>query len=609
MRYLNKIVFINSANIPYAEIKLDGNVHFIGTQGVGKSTLLRAILFFYNVDKSKLGIKIQAGQKSYDDFYLPKQNSYIIYEVCRETGNFFVMTFLSAGRTSFRIVDCEYDKKFFIEDDGNVLYEWGRISERIGARIFKSNIIRRHEEFRDIIYGNLQNVDKNLRRFCILESAKYQNVPRTIQNIFLNQSLESRVIKDTIIDSMDFTNDSIDLNFYREHVKNFRQQYEDIWKWYKHEKNGKIKVQADADNVISKYALYEYTRKEILELCGKQNYALQRDKERIPLLAKNEEEYSHELSRQKRLLKEEEEKYQSEHDKLNQSIGVLKAFFDKVKEKRQYYTQIDIENIAKKINKENELKINKESLEHQELTITNKNSDIKAKYDELKKEIDNQFREYQLQAREILNDVKQNAAETIARLQNELTEKQGKINESYRQRLNDNQEKDKQTTQEKFDLKQKELIVRQMNPYKNEMDELTININDFKETLIVKERESTQKQKEIDRITQETKLARKDLENKCDKDILLIENEIFTNNTKIHNCDELISKQKGSLIEWLGTNVANWEQNIGKVLDEETVLYNTTLNPQLATDSNSISLRTVLSRSSNSFICHILQSS
>ena len=49
MRYLNKIVFINSAHIPYAEIKLDGNVHFIGTQGVGKSTLLRAILFFYNV--------------------------------------------------------------------------------------------------------------------------------------------------------------------------------------------------------------------------------------------------------------------------------------------------------------------------------------------------------------------------------------------------------------------------------------------------------------------------------------------------------------------------------------------------------------------------------
>ena len=238
MRYLNKIIFINSAHVPYAEIKLDGNVHFIGTQGVGKSTLLRAILFFYNVDKSKLGIKTQAGQKGYDEFYLPHQNSYIIYEVSRETGKFFVMTFLSHGRTAFRIVDCAYDKRFFIEEDGSARYEWGRISEQIGTRVYKSNIIRGYEEFRDIIYGNSQKVAKEHRRFSLMESTKYRQVPLTIQNIFLNQSLESRVIKDTIIDSMDFASDDIDLNRYREEVKNFRQQYEDIWKWYKVEKNG-----------------------------------------------------------------------------------------------------------------------------------------------------------------------------------------------------------------------------------------------------------------------------------------------------------------------------------------------------------------------------------
>ena len=52
MRNLNRIIFINSANIPYADdIYLNGNVHFIGTQGVGKSTILRAILFFYMEDR------------------------------------------------------------------------------------------------------------------------------------------------------------------------------------------------------------------------------------------------------------------------------------------------------------------------------------------------------------------------------------------------------------------------------------------------------------------------------------------------------------------------------------------------------------------------------
>ena len=32
MRHLNKIVFLNSANIPYAEVMLDGNVHFANTK-------------------------------------------------------------------------------------------------------------------------------------------------------------------------------------------------------------------------------------------------------------------------------------------------------------------------------------------------------------------------------------------------------------------------------------------------------------------------------------------------------------------------------------------------------------------------------------------------
>ena len=56
MKQLSKLIFINSANVPYGKIILDGNVHLIGNQGVGKSTVLRAILFFYNANTQRLGI-------------------------------------------------------------------------------------------------------------------------------------------------------------------------------------------------------------------------------------------------------------------------------------------------------------------------------------------------------------------------------------------------------------------------------------------------------------------------------------------------------------------------------------------------------------------------
>lgn len=112
MRFLNKIVFINSASVAYAEIELDGNVHLIGTQGVGKSTLLRAILFFYNANKVKLGIPRE--KKNYDDYYFPYQNSYVIYEVMKDGVPFCVLSYKVNGKVAFRFFDSGYNRKIKI---------------------------------------------------------------------------------------------------------------------------------------------------------------------------------------------------------------------------------------------------------------------------------------------------------------------------------------------------------------------------------------------------------------------------------------------------------------------------------------------------------------
>lgn len=588
MRYLNKIIFINSAHVPYAEIKLDGNVHFIGTQGVGKSTLLRSILFFYNVDKSKLGIKTQAGQKGYDEFYLPHQNSYIIYEVCRETGKFFVMTFLSHGRTAFRIVDCAFDKGFFVEEDGSVRYEWGRISEQIGTRVFKSNIIRGYEEFRDIIYGNSQQVAKELRRFSLMESTKYRQVPLTIQNIFLNQSLESRVIKDTIIDSMDFASDDIDLNRYREELKSFRQQYDDIWKWYKVEKNGKVRVKVDAEAVIEKYTNYEYVRKLITELCGQLNYALERDTNRLPHLAEQETSCHQELSRQRRLLGEENDKFTKERDGLKGSEAIIDDFLKKLKEKRQHYAEIGIERIAERIGKEGELKIQKQSLSHQEETLTSKNQSVKSKYDTLIQDVENQLQSYKIQCQQRINKLDGQHLQAESRLQTETGEQTEAIRGKYEQKLKENQTQLDEARQTKNDLILQQQRVKQSNPYQEEMDEQERRLKELNDKQLKLYQESSGKQQEIDRILNETAIHHKDLETVCEKEIAAIENEIKQINTEIGKVTDMLSRQKGSLIEWLGENVNDWEENIGRVLDEDAVLYNTSLNPQFVGSSDGI---------------------
>lgn len=51
---------------------------------------------------------------------------------------------------------------------------------------------------------------------------------------------------------------------------------------------------------------------------------------------------------------------------------------------------------------------------------------------------------------------------------------------------------------------------------------------------------------------------------------------------QIQTIDALIDSIKGSLYEWLEDNKPNWEQNIGKVINEERILYQTGLHPQKA---------------------------
>ena len=228
MRYLNKVIFLNSAHVPYAEIKVDGNVHFIGTQGVGKSTLLRAILFFYNADKLRLGIPKE--KKNFDAFYLPHSNSYIVYEVMRENGAYSIMVGKSMGRAAFRFIDAPYVKEWFVNQYNEVSADWNEIRGRIlENRCYISPLITGYEMFRDIIFGNNRKPDMvPYRKFAIVESSKYQNIPRTIQNVFLNSKLDADFIKDTIIHSMSEEEVSVNLAYYRSQIEAFEQEYDDV---------------------------------------------------------------------------------------------------------------------------------------------------------------------------------------------------------------------------------------------------------------------------------------------------------------------------------------------------------------------------------------------
>src|SRR4051812_20500792 len=326
MRFLNKIVFINSATIRYAEVMVNGNVHLIGTQGVGKSTLLRAVLFFYNADTLKLGISRE--KKSFAEYYFPYQNSYLLYEIMRETGPYCIMAFKSQGKVCFRFLDSAFDRNCFINSEGLAYERWEDIRQTLDTgNIFYTNKIDRYEDYRNILYGNNEGMKREFVRFALLQSRQYQNIPRTIQNVFLNSKLEAEFIKQTIIMSLNEEDISIDLQSYTHHLKNFEEQLADIHQYKQ------ASVQKLAENVVKLHLAIRHLEKEKNQHSLNLAWAAANVERLVPKLQDKKEKALADKDSLNQKAEAAATRFRNKAEKIRGEISVIENDLKRVKEK------------------------------------------------------------------------------------------------------------------------------------------------------------------------------------------------------------------------------------------------------------------------------------
>ena len=579
MRALRKIIFVNSANIRYAEVKLDGNVHFIGTQGVGKSTLLRAILFFYNADKLHLGIPKE--MKSFDEFYLPHANSYMVYEVEHEHGPFSILVFRSSGRACYRFIDAAYKKEWLIDEHGEVTAEWKVIRDRLNDA-YPSKIIDRYEQYRDILYGNKQAVGKEFVRFQLLETNRYQNIPRSIQNVFLNSRLDANFIKDIIIRSMSEEEANIDLGYFRRQVSDFEQEYKDISCWYKTNQKGESVVRKQADAVVKAYHELLYMKQQIEELCGELRYAERVTRKRLPLIDAKIGKLMQELDRQNRLLSEVQQKHDAEKATLNQKQGVVNEKLRCTKERKEYYANHQIDVVMNRCAQEPVVKTELDALKDKLADLTASFNDVTTKYKALRQNINNQFDTFKhIQQQRILvyGQEKQNTEE---RLLKEYNATRAEIEQAFAEKIVSAKDAIDAIKTEQNDCDKELLKLKYFVPFKEEKKALAQQQNELQ--LNEKALEGQIGKLKADVIRIQAEYDKKEAEINADYTRQLDKKQKQTDAVveQIQTIDALIDSIKGSLYEWLEDNKPNWEQNIGKVINEERILYQTGLHPQKA---------------------------
>lgn len=580
MRYLNKIVFINSASVKYAEIGLDGNVHLIGTQGVGKSTLLRAILFFYNANKSKLGISRE--KKRFDEYYFEYQNSYIIYEIVKDNIPFCVLAYKVNGKVAFRFFNSEYRKEFFIDENGRAFENWEKTRNALGKDIYYTKIISSYEEYRKILYGDNNGLKSEFRKYALVESKQYQNIPRTIQNVLLNSNLEAKFIKDTIINSISEEEFTIDIsNYSKNHLRDFETQINDIKIWFKENKKGQIIVRNQADTVIDKYRIFNFLKREkkklAINLFGRINY-IEREKPDLLANLSNEKVTLNELFKKKEKLKE---LHLKREQRIISEIDYIKKKLTEAKEKQTEYENRNIKVLIEKVAQKDTLTSENLAKSEEKNLLTSQFAEISQKYEALITQLKNQDKEFINEKNAEINQCKSkfgDAKSEISEAYNKLIQEIREANQELKERANnevnviiDNENRVKRN---KAELKHKTFYNTEIKSCEDEKNQLNSKVQKSNNLILNASNESKTLRKEWE-------LEEKEIVRDADSEIKNKQETQRKYSFEIEDIETKIKQSESSLYGWLNDNIPNWENTIGKVIDEENVLFNTNLSPKL----------------------------
>jgi hypothetical protein len=581
MRYLNKIIFINSAQINYAEVNLDGNVHFIGTQGVGKSTLLRAILFFYNADTLGLGIPKQ--KDSYVDYYFKNSNSYIIYEVVREDGKFCIVSYKSQHKVCFRFFSGEYNQNYFVNETGYVPDNWEGIAKQLDAdKIFYTKRkIDEYKEYRDIIYGNNDGKKHEFRRYSILESKDYQQVPKTIQNVFLNSKMEADFIKQTIILSLD--NDvRIDLNQYAHHLNDFETQLADIRKFKM------PSTIAQAENIAKLYIAIRYLEREKIQIAKELAWAMNENEQKEPEITERLKTQQEKVEIYNKKQKRVKELFDEKAKSIDGKISILKDKLDTAKKLSEKYEQTNINQIIEKVEKKLDFEREKSNLENERNLLSSQFADLEIKFQAILDSLENQHKDFLNNKDANKNKVnadflvfKENITKNFNKQIADLREEHKKEIELLRTNWEDKKRIVNDLKVRKEGIKHARFFEAEIANLDKEIQSLTNHI-----TQSPIERENLSKQ--IETIQKQWQIDEQNLQKDFDRNKEKLDAQIADINKKISDIELYINNSKDSLYGWLTENFPNWDKTIGKVIDEKSVLFNSSLNPRMTENSGNL---------------------
>ncbi len=179
------------------ELDLTGHTQLEGTNGAGKTSLMRLLPLFYGMRPSDIVSKVDQA-KNFADFYLPRESSILVYEYARPFGQKCQVLATSDGRgVHFKFIDAAYDAQHFIASN-----------QASKAKPFTINEIEKNYRNIGKESSKFLGIDKYRQVIQNLRSGRKHKEIRLLQNrfSFSEQACPhiDKVINGTIEKNLDF---------------------------------------------------------------------------------------------------------------------------------------------------------------------------------------------------------------------------------------------------------------------------------------------------------------------------------------------------------------------------------------------------------------------
>ncbi len=574
-RILNRIVQINIANVKYTDLELSGNTCFVGTNNFGKTSLQRAILFFYSANTRGLGIS--PSQKPFDEHYFKFENSYLIYEIRTEDKPFFVIVYRH-NKLVFRFVDAEYSPDFFFNENDEALKIKEVISGFDKRGVLYSGQIDTFERYRNILYGT--ETDKSLTKFHLLKgNEKYQNIPKSITNVFLSSksSIDSRFIKDFIANSLSTENSSIKLDQVDRQLRQFNEKYSDIETYLKKETQQLIEF------IDKKYDQVHMLKGAQMEMADKLGSSLRYAETQNETVIKASQAKQEELDKITETHDDQKMALEEKQKDVREEIGYYDRTIREANKKLKEYKEKNIDEAVGKNAERDKLQVEYNIARREYESLTSNVQSIEMKYASLVEQLRNDKTAYVNKINSKTSEIFNHYNELQLLQKNEYSKKDVELKQKREEEITEINA-DITTKQIEFnELKAEEKVIRNTRFYETEIKAQETELADLrainyknKSELAIKNNLVQSNQKEWENLELRLKTS-------LNNQIQITNNEIIRVKTEIKVIEEKLNVQHDAFYGYLEKNVKDWHTTIGKVVNEE-LLFRTDLNPSKVDD-------------------------